>query len=180
MTRGIKKTERAFPRPEARLDRVDNRILAVRGHRVMMDADLAEVYGVTTRRLNEQVKRNVGRFPEDFLFRLTMEEKTEVVAKCDHLSRLRFSPVLPFAFTEHGAIMAASVLNSPQAIEASVYVVRAFVRLREVLSTHKELARKMEALERKYSAHDEQIKAIFDAIRALMVPPAKSGRRIGF
>ena len=181
MTDGTKKAERASPRLETRLDRVENRILSIRGYRVMVDADLAEVYGVTTRRLNEQVKRNAERFPEDFTFRLTVEEKAEVVAKCDHLSRLRFSPALPFAFTEHGAIMAASVLNSPRAIEASVYVVRAFVRMREVLTSHKELARNVEALERKYSAHDVQIKAVFDAIRALMAPPAKPGRRkIGF
>jgi hypothetical protein len=151
-----------------------------RGHRVMVDADLTEVYGVSTKRLNEQVKRNKERFPEDFAFRLTSEEKMELVAKCDRFSRLKHSTAFPLVFTEHGAIMAANVLNSGSAIEASVLVVRAFVRLRGMLSANEELAKKLAALERKYDAHDEQIKTIFDAIRALMVPPAKSGRRIGF
>ena len=99
-------------------DRIENRIFVIWGHRVMMDADLAEVYGVTTRRLNEQVKRNIGRFPEDFLFRLRGDEKIELVAKCDRFNRLKHSTVSPLAFTEHGAIMAASILNSARAIEA--------------------------------------------------------------
>ncbi|HJV48929.1 MAG TPA: ORF6N domain-containing protein, partial [Geothrix sp.] len=98
-----------------------SRILTVRGQRVLLDADLAELFGVTTKRLNEQVKRNADRFPLDFMFRLTAKEKAEVVANCDHLQRLKFSPVIPCAFTEHGAVMAASVLNSPEAIQASVF-----------------------------------------------------------
>ncbi len=98
---------------------------------MILDTDLAKLYGVTTKRLNEQVKRNRERFPEDFMFQLTPEERSEVVANCDHLSKLKFSPVLPCAFTEHGAIMAASILNTPRAIETSVLVVRAFVRLRK-------------------------------------------------
>lgn len=146
----------------------------------MLDADLAEIYGVTTRRLNEQLRRNRGRFPDDFSFQLTLEEKAEVVAKCDHLSTLKFSPVLPRVFTEHGAIMAASVLNSQRAIEASVFVVRAFVKMRETLATHVRLARRLDALERKYDAHDVQIKTVFDAIRALMQPREAVRRRIGF
>jgi hypothetical protein len=162
------------------VDRVEDRILQVRGHRVMVDADLAEVYGVPTKRLNEQVKRNAERFPEDFAFRLTPEEKTELVANCDRFSRLKHSTAFPLVFTEHGAIMAANVLNSQRAIEASVQVVRAFVRLREVLATHKDLARKVDALERKHGTHDAQIKAIFEAIRALMAPPKTPRRRIGF
>ena len=162
------------------VDRVEDRILQVRGHRVMVDADLAEVYGVPTKRLNEQVKRNAERFPEDFAFRLTPEEKTELVANCDRFSRLKHSTAFPLVFTEHGAIMAANVLNSQRAIEASVQVVRAFVRLREVLATHRDLARKVDALERKHGTHDAQIKAIFEAIRALMDPPKTPRRRIGF
>ena len=162
------------------MERVENRILTVRGHRVMVDTDLAEVYGVPTKRLNEQVKRNAERFPEDFAFRLTPEEKTELVANCDRFSRLKHSTAFPLVFTEHGAIMAANVLNSQRAIEASVQVVRAFVRLREVLATHKDLARKVDALERKHGTHDAQIKAIFEAIRALMAPPKIPRRRIGF
>jgi ABC-type uncharacterized transport system fused permease/ATPase subunit len=123
------------------------------------------------------VKRNKGRFPEDFAFRLTTEEKEEVVTKCDNLARLKFSPVLPFGFTEHGAIMAASVLNSQRAVETSVYVVRAFVRMREALATHRGLAQRLNELERKY---DSQFRVVFDAIRALMEPPKTPRRRIGF
>jgi hypothetical protein len=125
--------------------------------------------------------RHINRFPEDFMFRLTQKEKDEVVANCNHLSRLRFSPALPHAFTEHGAIMAASVLNTPRAIESSIFVVRAFVRLRQILATHKELARKLKNLERKLGDHDEQIQTIFEAIRQLMAPPDKKGKKkIGF
>ena len=107
---------------------IESRILHIRGLRVMIDADLAELYGVTTRRLNEQVKRNIKRFPPDFVFRLSSDEKAEVVAICDHLAGLKFSKTLPYAFTEHGAIMAANVLNSARAVEMSVFVVRAFVK----------------------------------------------------
>src|SRR5512137_2989191 len=110
------------------IGQIEERILLIRGQRVMLDADLAGLYGTTTKRLNEQVKRNRSRFPEDFMFQLTKKEKAEVVAICDHLAKLKFSPVLPNAFTEHGAIMVASVLNSKRAIEVSVYVVRTFVR----------------------------------------------------
>ena len=159
------------------MERVETRILTIRGHRVMVDTDLAEVYGVPTKRLNEQVKRNADRFPEDFAFRLTPEEKLELVAKCDRFSRLKHSTAFPLVFTEHGAIMAASVLNSPRAIEASVYVVRAFVKMREVLATHKKLARRLIEMEQKY---DRQFKVVFDAIRALMEPPKITRRRIGF
>jgi hypothetical protein len=142
-----------------------------------LDADLAKLYGVTTKRLNQQVKRNRARFPEDFMFQLTTEEKAEVVANCDHLSRLKFSPAFPYAFTEHGAIMAASVLNTPRAIEASISVVRAFVKLREMLATHKDLERKLTALEKKY---DEQFKVVFEVIRQLMASPETPQKKIGF
>jgi len=150
----------------------------IRGEKVILDADLAVLYGVTTKRLNEQVKRNRARFPPDFMFQLTNEEKLEVVASCDHLARLRFSPVRPYAFTEHGAIMAANILNSARAVQASIMVVRAFVRLRQMLASNAELARKLDALEQKY---DTQFKVVFDAIRELMAPPVppKKGR-IGF
>ena len=111
---------------------IEQTILLIRGHRVMLDTDLADLYGVTTKRLNEQVKRNRNRFPADFMFQLTSTEKAEVVANCDHLKKLKFSPVRPFVFTEHGAVMVASVLNSKRAIEVSIYVVRAFVALREM------------------------------------------------
>ena len=159
------------------MERVEDRILSIRGHRVMVDTDLAEVYGVPTRALNQAIKRNVERFPEDFAFRLTSGEKTELDTNCDRFARLKHSTVFPLVFTEHGAIMAASVLNSPRAIEASVYVVRAFVKMREVLATHKELARRLIEMEQKY---DRQFKVVFDAIRALMEPPKIPRRRIGF
>lgn len=162
------------------VERIESRILLIRGHRVMLDSDLAALYGVTTKRLNEQVKRNRNRFPDDFVFKLSAREKREVVAKCDHLGRLKFSPTLPYAFTEHGAVMAASVLNSRQAIQISVYVVRAFVKLREMLSMHKKLAVKLTELEKRIEAHDEDITGLFEAIRQLIEPPEKPRKRIGF
>ena len=163
------------------VERVERTILLVREQKVILDADLAKLYGVTTKRLNQQVKRNSDRFPEDFMFRLTQKEKDEVVANCNHLSRLRFSPALPHAFTEHGAIMAASVLNTPRAIESSIFVVRAFVRLRQILATHKEFARKLSDLEQRLEKHYDHIQTIFEAIRQLMAPPDKKDKKkIGF
>ena len=159
---------------------VEKRIFVIRGHRIMIDADLAEVYDVTTKRLNEQVKRNAERFPEDFMFRLTAGEKAELVAKCDHLARLKFAKALPFAFTEHGAIMAASVLNSPKAIEVSVTVVRAFVALRRAVVSHSALSRRLDELERKHAGQDDKFRIVFEAIRGLMDIPKSPRRRIGF
>jgi hypothetical protein len=162
-------------------DRIDRSILTIRGQKVMLDADLARLYGVSTKRLNEQVRRNRDRFPDEFMFRLTAEEKAEVVAECDHLQRLKFSPTLPNAFTEHGALMLASVLNSPIAIQTSIRIIRVFIRLREALASHKELRHRLKVLERKYDVHDAKIKEVFDAIRALMEPPpGVAKRRIGF
>jgi len=161
--------------------KIEQRIFLIRGEKVIIDADLAEFYGVSTKRLNEQIKRNRDRFPEDFLFQLTPEEKTEVVANCDHLSNLKYSKALPNAFTEHGAIMAATVVNSARAIEVSVFIVRAFVRLRRAIAEHKELAQKIAQLERRLANHDENIIIIMRAIEQLMnpeLPPQK--RRIGF
>jgi len=128
---------------------VQQRILLIRSEKVIVDADLAKFYGVSTRRLNEQVKRNRHRFPEDFMFQLMPEEKAEVIAICDHLSKLKFSKTLPYVFTEHRAIMAASVLNSQRAVEVSVFIVRAFVALRRSISQHKELSNKIAQLERR-------------------------------
>ena len=160
-----------------REENISRRILTVRGHSVILDLDLAALYRVTTGALNQAVKRNAARFPEDFAFRITTKEKEEVVTKCDHLSRLKFSPVLPFAYTEHGTIMAASVLNSQRAVETSVFVVRAFVRMREIMASHRELAQRLNALEKTY---DARFRVVFDAIRALMNPPKRPRRRIGF
>ena len=163
------------------IEQVAESILLIRGQKVIVDADLARFYGVNTKRLNEQVKRNKARFPQDFIFQLTAEEKEKVVANCDHLANLKYSKSLPYAFSEHGAIMAASVLNSERAVELSVFVVRAFVRLREVLSSNKELAVKLADLERKLESHDESIQMIVEAIRQLMAPPDDDDKRkIGF
>jgi len=160
---------------------IERRILLVRGEKVIIDADLATFYGVTTKRLNEQVKRNRDRFPDDFMFQLTSPEKTELVANCDHLARLRFGRALPYAFTEHGAIMAASVLNSRRAIDVSLFIVRAFVKLRRVFSEHQALAGRLDELERKLADHDSQILAVVQAIKALLGPGAVPKRRqIGF
>lgn len=144
------------------MERIERAIFLIRGQKVMLDADLAELYGVLTKVLNQAVKRNKERFPVDFMFQLTKEEKDEVVTNCDHLKRLKFSPTLPHAFTEHGAIMLATILNSPVAVQSSIQVVRAFVRLRQMLASNAELARKLDTLERKY---DAQFKVVFDAIR---------------
>lgn len=158
-------------------ERIHDKILMIRGQKVMLDVDLAQLYAITTKRLNEQVKRNLSRFPADFMFQLDVTEKAEVVAICDHLKKLKFSHALPFAFTEHGAIMAANVLNSVRAVEMSVFVVRAFIQLREIMSSHTDLAKKLHSLEKKY---DHQFKIVFDTIRELMAPPKSANRKIGF
>ena len=166
------------------IELIASKILIIRGQKVMIDADLAELYGVPTKRLNEQVKRNPARFPDDFMFQLTEAEKQEVVANCDHLNKLKFSKTLPFAFTEHGAIQAANVLNSPQAAEVGVYVVRAFVRLRELLASNKELAQRLDELEqrieRKLETHDQAITGLINTLRQMMTPPETKKRPIGF
>ncbi|MBK9130134.1 MAG: ORF6N domain-containing protein [Gammaproteobacteria bacterium] len=164
---------------------IEDRIYTVRSKRVMLDADLARLYGVTTKRLNEQVRRNADRFPEDFAFKLTDQEVTNLksqIATSSEASRghggRRYQP---WVFTEHGAIMAASVLNTPRAVEVSVFVVRAFVKLRELSATHKELGQKLDELERKVSGHDQAIAGLINAIRELMTPPEpKKKRPIGF
>lgn len=160
-------------------EKIDRAILIIRGQKVMIDSDLAELFGVRTKRLNEQVKRNINRFPKDFMFQLTTKEKQELVASCDHLERLKHSGTNPYAFTEHGTIMLANVLNTPTAVETSVLIVRAFVKLRELLSTHKDLERKILELESKY---DKQFELIFKAIRELMHQDQldKNRPRIGY
>jgi hypothetical protein len=154
---------------------LEERILNLRGLKVILDADLAAIYGVSTKRLNEQVKRNGDRFPSDFAFQLTPQEKAEVVANCDHLARLRFSYILPRAFTEHGAIMAANVLNSPQAVQMSVFVVRAFVKIRGTLGDTRELARKLAAVETELKSrldvHEVAIVEVLQRIMKILDPP---------
>lgn len=176
------------------VDAIADRILTMRGQRVLLDAELATLYGVPTKRLNEQVKRNAERFPADFMFRLSVEET-------DALNRSQFATgsqkhrdprFPPFAFTEHGAMMAGFMLNSPHAVEVSIYVVRAFVRLRETLASNREFTAKLDALEQKTELlslqHDTfagntraQLKQVFEALRQLMAPPPEPKKRpIGF
>jgi hypothetical protein len=142
---------------------------------------LAGLYDVTTRRLNEQVKRNHKRFPEDFMFQLTQVEKNEVVAKCDHLKTLKFSPNLPYAFTEHGAVMLASVLSSDTAIDVNIQIIRVFNQLRGSLINYKDVLLKLDQLEKDVSQHNNDIQIIFEYLRQLVKSPEqKNRRRIGF
>jgi hypothetical protein len=160
---------------------VASRILILRHQRVILDRDLAELYGVPVRQLNQQVKRNRERFPADFMFRLTSKEdqilRSQIVISSEKHGGRRY---LPYAFTEHGAIMAATVLNSKQAIEMSVFVVRAFVRMREMLVKNRQLAAKINELDRRLETHDTAIQDIIDAIKELMLPEGPSKRKIGF
>ncbi|HKT74022.1 MAG TPA: ORF6N domain-containing protein [Steroidobacteraceae bacterium] len=167
------------------VEHITQSILVFRGHKVLLDSELAALYGVTTARLNQQVRRNLERFPEDFMFQLSVAENAALMlqnatSKPSRGGRRK----LPLAFTEHGAIMAATVLNSPRAVEMGIYVVRAFVRLREILASNKDLARKLAELERSLAAMDlktqRQFKEVYEAIRALANPPAPKGRGIGF
>jgi ORF6N domain len=171
------KTRALVPSP-----RIENQILLIRAEKVMLDADLAALYGVTTKRLNEQVKRNAARFPEDFMFRLTGAEievlnRSQIATGSQKHRDPRFPP---YAFTEHGAIQAANVLNSARAVEMSVHVVRAFVRLREMVAANKDLAKKLDAIERKVASHDQAIVGLIDAIRQLTTPAPTKRRPIGF
>ncbi|MEI7730460.1 MAG: ORF6N domain-containing protein [Verrucomicrobiota bacterium] len=165
-------------------------IRSIRGQRVILDSDLARLYGVPTKRLNEQFRRNQERFPEDFAFQITAEEadllRSQFATSSSPADRSQIATALrkhggrrylPYAFTEHGALMAANILNSPEAVAMSIHVIRAFVQFRHVLATHADLARKLASLENKY---DAQFKVVFDAIRDLMAPPKKIKREIGF
>jgi len=164
------------------VEQITRLIQVVRGQKVIFDADLAQLYGVATKRLNEQVKRNTERFPEDFVFQLTKEEYAALRSQSATSNSGRGGRrYLPYAFTEHGAIMAANVLNSQRAIEISIFVVRAFVRLRRVLASHIELAKKLEELEQRVGEHDEAIRSLVAAIRQLMASPQSEERSaIGF
>jgi hypothetical protein len=162
------------------IEGIASRIRTIRGQRVMLDAELAHLYGVSAKRFNEQIRRNRGRFPPDFMFQLENQEFASLRSQIA-TSSWGGRRYLPFAFTEHGAIMAASILNSPRAIEVSVYVVRAFVQMREALVAHKEIGGRLDELERKVGTHDRAIGQILEAIRQLMQPPeSPKRRRIGF
>lgn len=159
------------------IEAITNKIFVIRGKKVMLDRDLAQLYEVTTRRLNEQVKRNIKRFPEDFMLQLTVAEKIELVAICDRFNSMKHSTVLPYAFTEQGVAMLSGVLNSDRAIMVNIQIMRAFTQLRRMLLTNKDLRRKIEEMEKKY---DKQFAIVFQAIKQLLEPPAKSKPPIGF
>lgn len=160
-------------------ERIERAIWFVRGHKVLLDSDLAALYGVPTKRLNEQVRRNHDRFPADFMFELTRSEYEALRSQFATLKagRGQHRKYLPYAFTEHGALMAATVLNSPVAVQVSIEIVRTFVRLRQMLASNAELARRLDELEKKY---ESQFKVVFDAIRRLMAPPQPKPRPFGF
>jgi phage regulator Rha-like protein len=142
-----------------------NKIIIIRNLRVMIDSDMAELYGVSTKRLNEAVKRNQTRFPTDFMFQLTQSEKDELVAICDHLKKLKYSPYLPFVFTEHGAVMLASVLNSERAIHVNIQIVRIFNKMREILLSHKDLLLEIQKINSKLTDHEDKILLVFEYLK---------------
>jgi hypothetical protein len=163
------------------VERIEKAILLVRGHKVILDMDLADLYGVETGALNRAVKRNIQRFPDDFMFQLTGEEAERLrcqigISKGGRGGR-RY---LPYVFTEQGVAMLSSVLNSERAVQVNIAIMRVFVRLREMMATHKELAFKLVELEERLEGHDEQIQNIFEAIRQLMTPPERERKKIGF
>jgi hypothetical protein len=161
--------------------KVGSKILVLRGQKIMLDVDLAELYGVTVKRLNQQVKRNASRFPSDFAFRLSRNEyanlRSQIATSSSSHGGRRY---LPHAFTEHGAIMAAAVLNSKRAIEMSIFVVRAFVRMRAVLALNHHVVAKLSELESRLDNHDAELQELIEAIRELMTPLPANNRRIGF
>ncbi len=160
---------------------IESLILTIRGQRVMVDADLAGLYGVETRTLNQAVKRNADRFPKDFMFRLTSGEKSEVITNCDHLRHLKYSKSLPYAFTEYGAIMAATVLNSSQAVSMSVFVVRAFIQMREQIAANQAMLKRLAEIDRTLLEHDTALLDVYEKLLPLLQPPPDApARRIGF
>lgn len=140
----------------------------IRDQKVMIDTDIAELYGVTTKRLNEQVKRNISRFPSNFMFELTKEEKNQVVANCDHLEKLKFSPVLPKVFTEHGILMVANVLTSERAIQVSIKIIEVFIKMREALTDNLSLKLEVEEIKKKLTNHSKNIELVFNYLDELI------------
>jgi hypothetical protein len=158
-------------------EKIENKIYFIRGKKVMIDTDLAELYDVETRVLNQAVKRNKKRFPKDFMFQLTKSERDEVITICDNLKKLKFYPTLPHVFTEQGVSMLSSVLNSERAIMVNIQIMRTFTKLREMIESHKDLRKKIEEMESKY---DKQFQVVFDAIKQLVEEPIKPKKKIGF
>lgn len=161
-------------------NKIESKIFVIRTQKVMLDFDLAELYGVETRVLKQAVRRNIERFPKDFLFQLNKNEWQELITNCDKLGSYKFSPSLPYAFTEQGVAMLSSVLKSKKAILVNIEIMRAFVKLREIIATHKELAEKLKELELKVDVHEQNISQIFEVIRQLLEPPEKKKIKIGF
>jgi hypothetical protein len=159
---------------------IQNKIMVIRGEKVMIDRDLAHLYGVSTKALNQAVTRNRKPFPRDFMFRVIKEEKDELVTNCDRFRPLKHSSIMPRAFTEQGGAMLSSVLNNDRAIEVNIAIMRTFVQLRKILSSQKQLAQKLSKIEARLEDHDESIDAIFEAIRQLMRPSEKPRKPIGF
>lgn len=160
---------------------LESMILTIRERKVIIDADLAALYDVPTKALNQAVRRNEDRFPRDFVFRLTTKERLEVVTNCDHLARLKFSRTLPMAFTEHGAIMAATILNSPQAVAMSVFVVRAFIRMREQIVANQAILKRLAEIDRTLLEHDSALLDVYEKLLPLLQPPPEQPKpRIGF
>ena len=164
-------------------EQIEQAVLLIRGQRVMIDRDLAVLYGVTTSNLNKAVKRNLDRFPADFMFQLTLDEAQAVAGSRFQIGILKKGQnikYLPYVFTQEGVAMLSSVLRSPRAVQVNIAIMRVFVRLRETLALHKDFAHKLAQLERKIEGHDTNIRTLFDAIRQLMTPPEKPRREIGF
>jgi hypothetical protein len=159
---------------------IEQKIFLLRGQKAMLDRDLAYLYGVSTKVLNQAVKRNVQRFPGDFMFQLTELERDELVTNCDRFGSLKYSSALPYAFTEQGVAMLSSVLKSERAIQVNIQIMRVFTRLRQMLATHMELAQKLEEHEQRLVQHDGEIATIFEAMRQLMAPPDAHRKNIGF
>jgi len=160
---------------------IQQKIYEARGIKVMFDFDLAGLYGTETRILKQAVKRNIGRFPENFMFQLTKKEWRELITICDNLpDTVKFSPALPFAFTEHGVLMLANVLKSERAMEMSIRIIEVFIKMREILFTHKDILLQLEKMERKLTGHDEDIQLIFKYLKQLLNPPQQPRKRIGF
>lgn len=157
-----------------------NKILLIRGQRVMIDSDLAELYGVPTKRLNEQIKRNIRRFPELFMFELTREEKDEVVANCDHLNKLKHSSFLPNVFTQYGVLQAANILNSDRAILMGNRIIEVFIKMHEMLLTHKDILLKLEQMEGQVVQNSEDIQMIFEALKQLLNAPQEERKPVGY
>ncbi len=181
----MKKRKKTQSRSLVSQELIENKILLIKGHKIMLDRDLAELYGVKPIRLREQVKRNKRRFPDDFMFQLSKKETKELIANCDRFKTIKHSAFNPYVFTEQGVAMLSSVLNSERAIIVNIQIMRAFTRLREMMIAHKDIRRKIEDMEKKYAAqskkYDYQFEAVFEAIKKLLEPPQeKPKKKIGF